>query len=78
MKGLIGQTCYSFDGFWTSAIDLGKDTWVWSGTDDAVNEQLWDAGEPTGDGDCAHMRRIRDYRLNDLSCHYSNCYICED
>ena len=77
VEGLVVQNCSTWRGFWTSAIDVANDTWVWSGTDDAVNVGLWDTGEPSGDGDCAHMRQNRDYQLNDEPCDHSGCYICE-
>ena len=77
MQRLIETNCSSWRGFWTSAIDLGRDTWVWRGTDDVVNVGLWNAGQPSGDGDCGHLRQDRHYQLNDESCDNSGCYICE-
>ena len=63
-------------GFWTAAIDQGNDAWVWSGTEETVNEDLWASGEPNGD--CAHQDRLRPgHLLNDRSCSHVGCFICE-
>ena len=60
----------------------GKGTWYWRGIHDVeAEEQYWHTGEPSGDGDCAHMwKNDRDPegdRWNDRPCTKKSPFICK-
>ena len=75
---LIQSKCSGKGGFWTSARDLGSDSWIWRDSGEFVIDDIWGTSEPNGDGNCGHMKQTQPgYPLKDRSCDSEMCYICE-
>ena len=60
----------------------GKGTWYWRGIEDVEAEYTsWHSGEPSGDGDCAHMwKNAKDpsgKKWNDRPCTKKSPFICK-
>ncbi|CAL4139130.1 unnamed protein product, partial [Meganyctiphanes norvegica] len=80
-----GKYSKFYSGFWLGGSDVASEgTWVWQSGEPLGDRFPWDPenghGEPNnanGDENCLEMR-IHENRYNDIQCHNTKGYICED
>ena len=78
VSDMITQPCSDVRGFWTAGRDIGNNNWIWRDSGHPIKDDLWHASQPNNQALCGHLwTGVSPYRIADLHCEDTLCYICE-